>query len=101
MHLGFLHYVNSASRYFQCCESGCWRTFSYMWSYRRHLEKMHEDENTDNDPVEGPAPSVQNVQMLNVEVEGDQGGEDIEDWDELEQEDLIKNSTSSSLTISL
>lgn len=36
-HLRAVHNVNASSKYFQCCENGCGRTFSYIRSYRRHL----------------------------------------------------------------
>ena len=68
MNLRAVHHVNSASTYFQCSESGCGRTFSHMWSFKRHLEKEHDFGNTFDDPFEGPAPpaDVQDVEMQNV-----------------------------------
>ena len=70
MHLRAVHLVNSASTHFRCSESGCGRTFSYMWSFKRHLEKEHEVGNTLDYPFEGPGPpvDVQNVEMLNAEM---------------------------------
>lgn len=71
MHLRAVHHVNSVSTHFQCSESGCGRTFSYMWSFKRHLENEDKVGNstlgsTLDDPFEGPAPPVvvQNVEML-------------------------------------
>lgn len=84
-----VHHVNSASTHFQCSESGCGRTFSYMWSLKRHLEKEHKVGNTLDDPFEAPPVDVQNVEMLNAEMEPAQGDEEVEeDWDELEPEGI-------------
>ena len=87
MNLRAIHYVNSASTHFQGSESGCGRTFSCMWSFKRQLEKEHEVGNTLDDPFEGPAPpvDVENVEMLSAEMEPAQGDEEVEEeWDELE-----------------
>lgn len=86
MHLRAVHCLNSASTHFQCSESGCGRTFSYMWSFKRHLEKEHEDENALNNPFEGPAPS--DVEKA-AEMEPAQQNEAVEEnWDELEPEGI-------------
>jgi len=72
-HLRAVHHVNHSSTYFQCSETGCGRTFSFLRSYRRHLVKEHENqrEHTLDDPLEGPAPHV-DVQFDNTEpVQGE------------------------------
>lgn len=91
MHLRAVHHVNSASTHFQCSESGCGRTFSYMWSFKRHIEKEHEVGTTLDGPFEGSAPPVyvQNIEMLNAEMEPAEGDEEVEkDWDELAPEGI-------------
>lgn len=89
-HLHAVHHVNSASTHFQCSESGCGRTFSYMRSFKTLGKKEHEAGNTLDDPFEGPAPAiVQDVEKLDAEMEPAQGDEeDEEDWDELEPEGI-------------
>lgn len=87
MHLRAVHHVNSASTYFQCSESGCGRTFSYIWSFKRHLEKDHNVVNTLDDPFEATPVDLNNVEMLNADMEPAQGDEEVEeDWDELQPE---------------
>lgn len=94
-HLRTAHNVNSSSTYFQCCESGCSRTFSFIRSYRRHLCNEHEENqalaqlaNVLNQPA-----NVLNAEALVQQVEGQQvEGEQVEEvedeWDELEQEGI-------------
>lgn len=65
------------------------------------MEKEHRDRNNLYDPLEGPASwsppagpappvDVASVEMLNAEMEPEQGSEEVgEDWDELEPESII------------
>ena len=50
VHSRAVHHINSSATYFQCCEQGCGRTFSFIRSFRRHLIK-HEGE---HDLIEVP-----------------------------------------------
>ena len=80
IHLRAVHHVNHAASYFQCCEIGCGRTFSYMRSFRRHLEQ-HENVEVLGVPTEEP------IQPEFPTAEG-QSAEDVEEWDEIEPQGI-------------
>ena len=77
IHLRAVHHVNHAANYFQCCELGCGRTFSYIRSFRRHLQQHENVEEVlpvlAQDPVQ--------PEFINAE---DQPAEEGEEWDEIE-----------------
>lgn len=85
-HLRLVHHVNHSSTYFQCCETGCGRTFSFIRSFRRHLVKEHVSQSkpTLDDPLEGPAQPV-DIPFAEP-VQRDE--EVVDEWEELGQVDM-------------
>ncbi len=91
-HLRTVHNVNSSSTHFQCCESNCNRTFSFIRLYIRHLHREHKE----NQALAQPANILhQPANVFNVDeddeqeqVEGVQAEASDDDWDELEQEGI-------------
>lgn len=84
-HLRIIHNVNSSTTYFQCCQSSCNRTFSFIRSYRRHLHSEHVEYQAPVQPANVPnqAANVDNADKM-AQVEGEQADE----WDELAQEGI-------------
>ena len=88
-HLRIIHNVNSSTTYFQCCQSSCNRTFSFIRSYRRHLHSEHIENQAPAQPANVPnqLANVDNADEM-VQVEGEQADELDDEWDELEQEGI-------------
>ena len=82
-HLRLAHNINSSSTYFQCWETGCRRTFSFIKSYRRHIKTEHEENQALAQPA-NQAANIFNAEELGQQVEGEHVADDEDDeWDEL------------------
>ena len=76
VHLRAVHQLNQSERYFQCCEQGCGRTFSFMRSFRRHLLTHKGEQDLPGDPS-GRQNGLQGGIGPPQEVPGEEGsGED-------------------------
>lgn len=90
IHLRAVHHVNYASNYFQCCEIGCGRTFTYMRSFRRHLQHHDNVDEVRDVPAQEPlaqqAPAQDPVPPLLLAE--DQPAVEVEEWDEIGPEGI-------------
>ena len=60
VHLRAVHHINSSATYFQCCEQGCGRTFSFIRSFRRHLIKHEGEHDLIEVPEDDPNATISN-----------------------------------------
>lgn len=92
-HLRRIHNVNSSSRYFECCQTKCHRTFNYIRSFKRHLAQHHIEVKAGESIQAVDMSEVmqeRNIQVIvsqpHEEEDDDTNISDELEWDELEQD---------------
>lgn len=101
-HLRAVHQINQSETYFQCCEQGCGRTFSFMRSFRRHLLTHEGEQVLPGDPrgrqqgeargrqqgENGPALEASGGAGSCEEGSGEEGSGGEGYWDDLDEEGI-------------
>ena len=83
-HLRRVHHINQSATYFQCCELGCGRTFSFLRSFRSHLLE-HSDE---QDDYKSYIPHESTNQTCEFQQAEEGSAQEDTFWDDLDEKGI-------------